>query len=836
MQNAKRFEQVQRDAVFKMRSKYHSQTLTTEVAEQQKRAENNRSDIKRLSAQLVDLRNSHYRCGINRQRLLRSKRGSSSHGVQEIELQMNEIRRKARKIADVFPTYSIDQDSSFYVSLRLLRVASYFRGDFLTRPPIATRLALQHHLQHTYMMEANHAASFTAVLPFLSLRYTGKVVADPTAIARADDHNDSGSSGGYSSSSSTAAMGGSVEGVVGAPKQLAKRASRRSNLGENEDEPEEAILADGDEMLDDSNFKATDVATGAGGGAGVQNTAWQMDGDILPPKPQTTRVSPHSFAEIIAPSATQQPLLVNLDAALKILAPRLKQLCPEYTPRETMGIAVALARAEDPNIALSSCGVTITSPLIKEEALTAGDALKRLEAARMAKEEALLKEAEDEGGADDVESISAIKISPSPISSFHSGIGGGDSDALFNAELADAGIHLSPSSTAGASSSAVSTSFGGNSTLDAALTSSLLNALSEATIVCHDHRDGAIMSRFVYSLSKVSPQIGASHLYAIRHRLSTVVYSMGVADLVQLCRGIAKTRSCDRSLMNDISRRALDLLGEMSPLHIADILHTLHLTNTRHSVLLKRAAARQLILVAEQDLVTVSLTLAALSHFGMFEVPEVYTGLVNRVLGADSDAMTFARRVSPESAAAAVAESPITFASISLALAKAGIMVPDLFAVPLGLLSKDEGLFNPDASPSEIRSSLQILTTILWSCSVFKVGVVGVSVASHQDISVTRLVNATCSYLDMILAPTTTSPEGEKNKRRGGGALNDRQKQALVSWMCTKSSTQKMLSEITTAYTSEVGSNDSSSKKAVPLTAAVGQLSSLLMSLQAVSS
>eukprot|EP00658_Telonema_sp_P-2_P074730 TRINITY_DN6400_c0_g1_i4.p1 TRINITY_DN6400_c0_g1~~TRINITY_DN6400_c0_g1_i4.p1 ORF type:complete len:164 (-),score=42.52 TRINITY_DN6400_c0_g1_i4:243-734(-) len=163
-------------------------------------------------------------------------------------------------------------------------------------------------------------------------------------------------------------------------------------------------------------------------------------------------------------------------------------------------------------------------------------------------------------------------------------------------------------------------------------------------------------------------------------------------------------------------------------------------------------------------------------------------------------------------------------------------MVPDLFAVPLGLLSKDEGLFNPDASPSEIRSSLQILTTILWSCSVFKVGVVGVSVASHQDISVTRLVNATCSYLDMILAPTTTSPEGEKNKRRGGGALNDRQKQALVSWMCTKSSTQKMLSEITTAYTSEVGSNDSSSKKAVHLTAAVGQLSSLLMSLQAISS
>ena len=829
MQNARRFEQVQRDAAFKMRSKYHSQTLTTEVAEQQKRAENNRSDIKRLSAQLVDLRNSHYRCGINRQRLLRSKRGSSSHGVQEIELQMNEIRRKARKIADVFPTYSIDQDSAFYVSLRLLRVASYFRGDFLTRPPLATRLALQHHLQHTYMMEANHAASFTAVLPFLSLRYTGKVIADPTALPVEDNNNHPNNN----NNTGNAAMGAAVEGVVGAPKQLVKRASRRSNLGENEDEPEEAILADGDEMLDDSNFRATDVATGAGGGAGVQNTAWQMDGDILPPKPQTTRASPHSFAEIIAPSASQQPLLVNLDAALKILAPRLKQLCPDYTPRETMGIAVALARAEDPGIALSNCGVTISSPLIREEALTAGDALKRLEAARMAKEEALLNE---EGG-DEYGEEGSLKTSssPSPISTFHSGVS--DSDALFNAELADAGISTSNGDIVGAvsssSASAVSSSFGGNTPLDAGLTSSLLNALSEATIVCHDHRDGAIMSRFVYSLSKVSPQIGASHLYAIRHRLATVVYSMGVADLVQLCRGIAKTRSCDRSLMNDISRRALDLLGEMSPLHIADILHTLHLTNTRHSVLLKRAAARQLILVAEQDLVTVSLTLSALSHFGMFEVPEVFTGLVNRVLGADSDAMTFARRVSPESAAAAVAESPITFASISLALAKANILVPDLFAVPLGLLSKDEGLFNPEASPSEIRSTLQVLTTIVWSCSVFKVGVVGVSVSSHQDISVTRLLNAISSYLDLILAPTSALPAGEVKRKRGDGPLTAKEKQALISWMCTKSSTQRMLSEITTAYSSSASEVSSDKKAPVQLMVAVEQLSSQLMSLQA---
>lgn len=322
MQSGKRFEQVQKEALFKMRSKYHSQTLTNEVAEQQKRAENSRGDIKRLSAQLVDLRNMHYRCSINRQRLLRNtKRGTASHGVQELEMQMNTIRGKARRIAESFPTYSVDQDSSFFVSLRLLRVASYFRGDFLTRPPIATRLALQHHLQHTYMMEANHAASFTAVLPFLSLRYTGRVVADPTAVADHDELTESPPNTTEATTSPSNAMGKVVGGVAGSPKQLLKHASRRSTLGDGEDEPEESILVDGDEMLDDKNFRKSNVATSAGGGPASPSSAWQEEHQILPPSPPKSR-STNTFTDILSRDQSQQPLLLNLDAALKIMAPR----------------------------------------------------------------------------------------------------------------------------------------------------------------------------------------------------------------------------------------------------------------------------------------------------------------------------------------------------------------------------------------------------------------------------------------------------------------------------------------------------------------------------------
>eukprot|EP00758_Cryptobia_borreli_P000054 Tbor_TRINITY_DN10078_c0_g1::TRINITY_DN10078_c0_g1_i1::g.12311::m.12311 len=166
MNTGKQYERLQKEFTYKMRSKMHAQTFTNEVAAGAKAELNHRPEIFRLSRQLLNLKDQHYNsCNIYRHNSLMNEDRSNSRNdtlkrsLQEIipttfnnstATSDSLIVEKAWKLLSAFPKYSIDEDPNFIVSMRLLKVVSYFRGDFLSCPSVATRLALQYHLSHTY--------------------------------------------------------------------------------------------------------------------------------------------------------------------------------------------------------------------------------------------------------------------------------------------------------------------------------------------------------------------------------------------------------------------------------------------------------------------------------------------------------------------------------------------------------------------------------------------------------------------------------------------------------------------------------------------------------------
>ena len=512
MQSGKQFERLQREAIYKLRSKFHAQTLSNEHARLSEEASLKRPELNRLSRHLIQLRSDHRK----------DPRGGEGS------------RRSALRVIESFPRYGVDEDPQFVCSLRILRVAAYFRGPLVDSPPPAVRLALQHLTAHTFLWDPPAAVGFLSILPSLA-----------NTVAAQHQH--------------------------------------------------------------------------------------------------------HELDEWFGTNAIGSTALVpDLAATMRVIAPRVYQLAPQFTPTEAL-TAVAAFGTVDPSIAnAEQSGASLLGTV--NPAAATGLAL------------------ED--------------FAPSPPLDFQPPLIGSDV-SLAAAIGGKEGTLPSSASSAG---------FASGESLPPNTGKTLLQALSTVSLMCTDHSDATEMCRFVYYSAAISPAVGATHLLCLQPKLLKMADTLGVDDIVSLCRCVSRTRRVGRRLMMAVGRRALLLLGDLSTSAIADVLGAFQAANLRHLPLLRRCATRQLMLLEDQSLESAAVTLAALAHFGVNDAL-VFSALGRRVHRMEMDGTYFA--------------------SLMHSCATVGIVVPPLLGVapggPLGWFADPARL-----AAEELTSNIAI---VLWALS-----------------------------------------------------------------------------------------------------------------------